>query len=265
MGQLGDDRIATPSHSGGIITLPPSLITLGGRQKYTGTLQRTISADVTLVENSAYYIYVIIFGGVPVLRISPSDYVTYKASNPTATLVGVLATTPLNVPSIIALEVINAPSGLKLGWIHSSGSANTSAVNHHHAHRFVAGVDAYVNRISFFLANNTGGKLLTLGLYADTGAGLPGAKLSQTSEYTTAAPEGRLLYLNLQTPVFIIKGQTYWPSHHSSSTIVYEISYSDVTTGGQKYRDIAYSSTLPSPFGAVLDSGGTGALGLYKV
>jgi len=88
MGQiLGQDIIATPSHSAGIITLPASLLLLGGRQYRTSTLTRTISTDVTMVANTLYFVYAQLVTGVPVLRISASVPSTYKISNPTASLV----------------------------------------------------------------------------------------------------------------------------------------------------------------------------------
>lgn len=88
MGQiLGQDQIATPSHSSGTIVLPPSLLTLGGRQYSTATLSRTISADVTLAANVLYFVYAQIVSGVPVLRISLSAPSSYKILNPTALLV----------------------------------------------------------------------------------------------------------------------------------------------------------------------------------
>jgi hypothetical protein len=94
MGQrISEDIIATPSHSGGTITLPPSLLTLGGRQYRTGVLQRTIATDVTLVANTLYFVYAQIVSTVPALRISTSVPSTYKVANPTAKLVtGFLST-----------------------------------------------------------------------------------------------------------------------------------------------------------------------------
>lgn len=88
MGQiLGQDRIATPSHSSGTITLPPSLLTLGGRQYRTSALSRLISADVTLAANTLYFVYAQIVSGVPALRISLSAPSIYRVSNPTAMLI----------------------------------------------------------------------------------------------------------------------------------------------------------------------------------
>lgn len=89
MGQiLGSDIIAVPSHSSGTITLPPSLLTLGGRQYRTSTLSRLISADVTMTANTLYFVYAQIVSGVPALRISASVPSVYVLSNPTEKLVG---------------------------------------------------------------------------------------------------------------------------------------------------------------------------------
>lgn len=84
---IGSDIIATPSHSSGTIVLPPSLLTLGGRQYRTSTLSRLISADVTLVNATLYFVYVQLVSGVPALRISANPPSVYTISNPTAKLV----------------------------------------------------------------------------------------------------------------------------------------------------------------------------------
>lgn len=71
MGQkLRDDKIGTLSHSSGVITLGASYLTIGGQQYITGTLNRTITADVTLVANNLYMIYAVLSSGVPDLRVS---------------------------------------------------------------------------------------------------------------------------------------------------------------------------------------------------
>lgn len=88
MGQIiGSDKIAIPSHSSGTITLPPSLLTLGGRQYRTSQLTRLISADVTLTANTLYFVYGVNVSSVPALRISLQAPSVYKLSNPTAKLV----------------------------------------------------------------------------------------------------------------------------------------------------------------------------------
>lgn len=83
------DKIGTLSHSAGIISLQPSLLTIGGRQyKTTAVLARTISADVTMTANSLYMIYAQVVSGVVVLRISASVRSSYKLINTQSELVG---------------------------------------------------------------------------------------------------------------------------------------------------------------------------------
>lgn len=73
---LGLDRTGQLSHSSGVITLnvPPgqsfNVITIGGQQYRTASLFRTISADVTLLENTLYMVFAVVSGGVVSLRIS---------------------------------------------------------------------------------------------------------------------------------------------------------------------------------------------------
>lgn len=68
--KIGDEKIGTPSHTGGIISLAVSLIQIGGLWFRTQSLSRTISTDVTLVANTLYMVYAVLVGGVPQLRIS---------------------------------------------------------------------------------------------------------------------------------------------------------------------------------------------------
>lgn len=106
---IGSDIIATPSHSSGTIVLPPSLLTLGGRQYRTSTLSRLISADVTLAANTLYFVYAQIVAGVPALRISTSPPSSYTISNPTATLVGAMYANAATTPAFGSFVNIDGP------------------------------------------------------------------------------------------------------------------------------------------------------------
>lgn len=88
-----DDVVKKVMHAGGVITLPPSVLTLGGRQYPTGALTRTISADLTMAANTLHFVYAQILGGIPVLRISIQIPSVYVALNPTAKLVGAFYST----------------------------------------------------------------------------------------------------------------------------------------------------------------------------
>lgn len=131
MGQiLGQDRIATPSHSSGTITLPPSLLTLGGRQYRTSTLSRLISADVTLTANTLYFVYAQIVSGVPALRISLSPPSLYSISNPTAKLVTAFYSNglgPVGLGSFAAIDIVPRTQNIQAGplVITSTGTSPT--------------------------------------------------------------------------------------------------------------------------------------------
>lgn len=64
------DKIGILSHTTGVITLPSSVLTIGGQQYLTSSINRTIATDVTLVANTLYMIYAVISSGSPELRIS---------------------------------------------------------------------------------------------------------------------------------------------------------------------------------------------------
>ena len=67
---LGEEKIGALSHLGGVITLQPSTVRVGGRMIRAGALSRTIATDVTLTANSLYMIFLVLVGGSPQLRIS---------------------------------------------------------------------------------------------------------------------------------------------------------------------------------------------------
>jgi len=83
--KIKDEKTGTLTHGGGIISLSPSTVNVGGVQVDTDALSRTISSDVTLVANTLYMIYVVLSGGAPVIRIStnvnsigPSGFASWK-------------------------------------------------------------------------------------------------------------------------------------------------------------------------------------------
>jgi hypothetical protein len=127
MGQIIQaDQISTPSHSAGTITLPPSLLTLGGRQYRTSTLTRLISADVTLAANTLYFVYVQIVSGIPALRISASAPSVYKISNPTAVLVSGFYSNGLSAFGTFIYDVSTTPrSEMVLGGANVIGSQSS--------------------------------------------------------------------------------------------------------------------------------------------
>jgi hypothetical protein len=71
---IGLDKIGTLSHSGGIITMNPSLLTIGGQQYRTlSSITRTIATDITMAANTRYQIFAVVSGGVVQLRISANE------------------------------------------------------------------------------------------------------------------------------------------------------------------------------------------------
>lgn len=77
MGQkLREDKIGNLSHNAGDIAMSassgsPAWLSIGGQQyRITSNLVRTITTDVTLTLQNLYYVYAVISGGIPVIRIS---------------------------------------------------------------------------------------------------------------------------------------------------------------------------------------------------
>lgn len=109
----GPDKIGTLSHSAGVISLGlPSLslvnrYTIGGQQYDFSSLNRTISADVTLVANTLYFVYALVSGGTVVMRISTSAPSVYKNANPTSELIGAFYSdngSPIGLGSFITID-----------------------------------------------------------------------------------------------------------------------------------------------------------------
>lgn len=83
--KIKDEKISTLSHGGGVISLNPSTINVGGIQIDSDVLTRTISSDVTLVANTLYMVYIVMLAGAPVMRISanvnsvgPAGFASWK-------------------------------------------------------------------------------------------------------------------------------------------------------------------------------------------
>lgn len=77
---LGLDKIGNLIHSSGLITLsvPPwslfNVVTIGGQQYRTGSLNRTISLDVPILSSiTRYQVFLVVVGGQPALRISTNE------------------------------------------------------------------------------------------------------------------------------------------------------------------------------------------------
>lgn len=71
--KLLEDKIGKLSHSGGVINLSGSLLSIGGQQYSTIPLSRTISSDVSLSANTRYQIYAVLVSGTVALRISANE------------------------------------------------------------------------------------------------------------------------------------------------------------------------------------------------
>lgn len=68
--KLGEDVLGVLSHNTGVITMAPSLVTVGGQQYRTGTLIRTIATDVTMAASTLYIVFAVLNSGNVELRIS---------------------------------------------------------------------------------------------------------------------------------------------------------------------------------------------------
>ena len=76
--KLFDDKIGALSQSGGVITLAPSILTIGGQQYRTGILSLTLPS---LITNQLYMIYATVSAGVVSLSVS----VNVNSTGPGAT------------------------------------------------------------------------------------------------------------------------------------------------------------------------------------
>lgn len=68
--KIKEEKIGTLTHGGGIISLTPSTVNVGGVQVDTDALSKTISLDVILSANTLYMIYIVLNVGAPEIKIS---------------------------------------------------------------------------------------------------------------------------------------------------------------------------------------------------
>ena len=133
---LGQDRIGTLSHSSGIVTLSLpvgqsfNVITIGGQQYRTGSLQRTIATDVTLVANTLYMVFAVLSGGAVQLRISsnfnslgPTGFAAWK-------LVGAFYSNGRSAPAFgSSLPIEGVPETSEIGFDQTVSGGITSISN----------------------------------------------------------------------------------------------------------------------------------------
>ena len=158
--------------------------------------------------------------------------------------------------------ILGAPAtattpGKKIGYDHTTGTNVTFGVNDMHAVRVYAPTDATITRLGILLGLNASGKKMVLGIYSDS-SNLPGTKLAQTAEYTTISNDGNYRTFDLNTAVTLNKDTAYWLVVHSDSGLVVDNAFNSPSVGGQKYRTLSYSSTLPSSFGSPTGDAGAG-------
>jgi hypothetical protein len=154
-------------------------------------------------------------------------------------------------------------SSKKIGWDHTVGGSFAIGANHIHISPAIATSDITISKLSIFMGTNAAGRVLTLGIYNSV-AGLPVTKLAQTSELVVTATTTGLFYLNLQSPVELAADTEYFLVIHSNNGVTVETAFNNVSSGKQKYYNIAYNATLPASLGApTADSGGHPSIGGY--
>jgi hypothetical protein len=145
----------------------------------------------------------------------------------------------------------DATGGFNLGWGVSPSQ---------HATRFHSSVDATITRLAVLKAPVAdAGVRITMGIYSDNGSKTdPQTLIEQTVEYVSlGAIDGRLIALDLLNPVNIVKDTVYWLVCFSENGFAAEGTYNAPASGGQRYWNQAYSSTLPGTWGpSTANSGG---------
>lgn len=177
----------------------------------------------------------------------------------------VVVKTATNVFEIIDRKYDQPQFGF--GFTHTQGTGIAMAAADLHAWRFECPRNMVMTEISMLIPSRTAGQKIVMGIYADNGnTPVGGAKLAQTSEYTTVATDNGPYFLPLTTPVKLTKGTRYWLSYHCDSAGTVEQAFNHAAGTGQKYRSIAYSSTMPSTFPSLTgDAGGTMPIAAWGV
>jgi hypothetical protein len=136
-----------------------------------------------------------------------------------------------------------------------------------HAFRWNCPRDMLATEIRQLLPTRTAGQKIVVGIYADnSNTPVGGALLAQSSEYTTVATDNDFYTFQFLVPVKLTKGTRYWLAYHCDSVGNAENAMNIAAGLGQKYKNTAYSSTMPSTFpGAVSDAGAIFVMGVWGV
>lgn len=139
--------------------------------------------------------------------------------------------------------------GLKIGHNHSAGGATAMGANDLHFVRVIAPQDGVITRMSAFKSAQGANIRSNMAIFSSV-AGLPSVKLGQTNEHVTAlgavgSQDGGVVFYDLQSPVSIVKGQSYWLSYHQDTTANMENFFAAATTGLFIYKTIAYTAVQP--------------------
>lgn len=83
--KLLEDKLGAISHSSGVVSLGPSILSFGNQQYATSGLSRTIATDVTMTATTLYMVYAVMASGVLSLRVSanansvgPAGFTSWK-------------------------------------------------------------------------------------------------------------------------------------------------------------------------------------------
>ncbi len=150
--------------------------------------------------------------------------------------------------------------GLKIGHNHTAGSATSLGANDLHFVKLVAPTDAVITRLSAFKAAQAAGIKSNMAIYSDA-SGFPSVKLGQTNEHTNVVPPtgstyGGCTFYDLQAPVTLVKGQTYWLTYWTDTTSNMENFFSAPSTGLFVFKTITYSSVQPASVSAPFTTAG---------
>lgn len=148
--------------------------------------------------------------------------------------------------------IVGSPGVEILGSSVPTSEENTIAHSRDQSSRYVSMASRVINYLAVGLLSGTAGNKMIMAIYADDGAGYPGAQIGVTSEYTILASDYRQsLVLPLTVPVALVRGTPYWIAYNTENNnlgVYFNNNVAVLAHGVYKAR--AYDSTMPDPFPA---------------
>ncbi len=163
---------------------------------------------------------------------------------------------------------VQAPfTSKKAGWEQTIAANVAVGANDFHANRVYNGERAIVTKVGIWFSPivHAAGIKITMGVYSGSG-NFPSTKMAQTAEYTTNGTEGgRIVILDLLTPVVFNAKTEYYVCHHANAIITIERAAGPFSSNiyGHVFYNVAYNATLPTTFAGNTLSGGMLSVAAY--